>query len=173
MQKYPLLKKYINNFAFKYTPRGPGSHLETFPPGETGTAQYPRPKEFPNDRYGIDIYDSEISPEGVMGDAMIHGLRRLDPHLDTLYTQFQNIELNDPRQYAKLIRDYKHAQLNEGERRDFMTWATTSRINELFGTDLYIGDRGSQITPMWRTERFTPTQKRILDQVHQYITRPQ
>jgi hypothetical protein len=166
LRKYPVLNKYLDSFRFNYVPRGPGSHLETFPPGESGTAQYPRPKAFPIDKYGIDIYDTKITPDAIMGDATIHGLRRIDPKINYLYQLFFNSITQDPHQYAELMKDYKWAQLNENEKRPLMQWAADSRINELFGTPFY----KTEMPRGWSRQRFTDQQRRIMNEMYKYVS---
>lgn len=46
--------------------------LETWPPQEEGSKDYPRPKTLPMDKYGISVYNKRVSPQDVAADIFSH-----------------------------------------------------------------------------------------------------
>jgi len=163
-QKYPILQRYNNNLNYKYTPKGPHTHLETWSPGEDAANAGMDPN-----KYGVEIYDTNIEPDMIAGDAIIHGIRNLDPQLKAMYGQFEQSVRNNPEQMARMRQRYKSelgkdvmGQGGETEGRNFEKWFTISELPQYFGSGFW--------DPNGVGRDWTPEQKQIWNRVRQYIT---
>ena len=154
-QQYPILRKYDKQIGYKYTPRGPHQHLETW--GSADDAGYPFA---PGQQYGVEIYDTNADPKMIAGDAIIHGVRNLDPTLKQYYAQFEQSVRNNPQQMQLMQRGYQWDQQRNGEKRPFEQWLTYSQLPQFLGGGLF-----------WqgRAKDYTPQQQQLLGQIDRYI----
>jgi len=83
-EQYP----YLKDVPMSYT-QGDG-YLESYPAGETGSPQYPRPENLPIDVMGIDIRRQDTTPEMIAGDYVSHHMTDNDPFIKDNYNQFIN-----------------------------------------------------------------------------------
>lgn len=148
--EYPLLRQ--SGIVYQATPRTGGSHLETWPPQETGTKEAPRPQSIPLDKYGIEVYDPKATTSMVMGDALSHVLRFTDPKIKGYYQQF--VQSLTPQQLNQIAGDY-----HPGEG-DYQQWL------ERVGKPSFF--RGYP-TGQWPAQQYTQQQRALLDQMMQYL----
>lgn len=159
--QFPILKS--SGILYKYTPRpgpfgpGQGSHLETWPPKEEGTSESPRPKEFPIDQYGIEVYNPKAKTAYVMGDALAHVLRFTDPKVKQVYQQLAASVT--PAQKQSIMNDYHHNVLAGTEHRPADFYYMYSGLPQFFGDFLSGG-----------SSRYTPQQRQLADDLLKYIT---
>lgn len=158
--KYPILNN--PNISYKYSPNpGAQNYLEAFPPGESGDPSQPRPKEFPMDKYGIQVYKPDTKPIDVLGDVVSHFLVKTDPVVKSYYEDFQ--KSLTPQQTARLQEQYQYAQKNEGEKRSFGEWYQTSGLPAYF--------RGYAFQQWPDAQKYyTPQQLKKFDGMMQYLS---
>ena len=160
-KQYPVLNN--PNLHFLYTPRsGPNvPYLETFPPGEGGDPDEPRPSQFPMDKYGIQVYKADTQPVNVLGDAVVHMMRYTDPTIKKYYSDFE--QSLTPEQEAILHRQYQHHVQYNGEKRPYQEWYEKSGLTQLFGGYAFGG------TKKWPESYYTPEQLKMFDSMMQYL----
>lgn len=161
-QQYPILKNL--NMGVINTPMpGDNRMLEFWPPDEPGDAQFPRPKQFPLGKPGVQVISPETKPSDIAGDVVSHYLVNTDPKLKGMYDQFAQ-SFQTPEAQARLREDYKWARANEGEKRPFDEWATTTRIPDYFRGYVF-----KQWPEKAYGEMYSPDQRGLLDQMSSYI----
>jgi hypothetical protein len=161
--KWPILNN--PELVYKYSPKaGSENYLETFPPGEQGDPSEPRPKDFPMDKYGIQVYKSNTDPINVLGDAVVHALRFTDPTVKSTYSQFE--KSITPQQEAILRNQYQY-YVARGEKRSYQQWRDTSGVTQLFGGRIFAG---KQEEP-WPADWYTPEQNKMLEGLMKYLSR--
>lgn len=69
--QYPFLNNV--NFAHNFDRANTG-YLETWQPNDEGGKDYPRPKNLPTDKIGIELYNRTITPSDIAADYYSHGL---------------------------------------------------------------------------------------------------
>ena len=160
-KQWPVLNN--PNLEYLYTPKSGANvpYLETFPPGETGGPDEPRPKQFPMDKYGIQVYKSDTQPVNVLGDAVVHMMRFTDPTVKSYYDQFE--KSLTPKQEAILHRQYQWHVDNNGEKRPYGQWYSQSGLTQLFGGYVFGG------TKKWPQSFYTPDQLKMFDKLMQYL----
>src|ERR1700677_596838 len=160
-KQWPVLNDPTLHYL--YTPKsGPNvPYLETFPPGEGGGADEPRPKEFPMNHYGIQVYRPDTQPVNVLGDAVVHKLRFTNPTIGKYYSDFE--QSLTPQQQAILQRQYKYHVANNGEKRPYQEWYKQSGLTQLFGGYAFGG------TKKWPASYCTPEQLKMFDQMMKYL----
>ena len=136
-------------------------YLETFPPGEGGGPDEPRPSQFPMDKYGIQVYKPDTQPVNLLGDAVVHMMRFTDPTITKYYDDFE--ESLTPQQEALLHRQYNHHVTYNGEKRPYDEWYKQSGLTQLFGGYAFGG------TKKWPESEYTPEQLKMFDQMMQYL----
>ena len=122
----------INYKATIYENRG---FLETWRPDETGTAEFPRPKEFPMGQWGIEVYREDVTPEAVAGDVASHILNETNPDVKEMYRNF--ISSLTENQQKILQGQYKWHQDNEGETRSLEDWKRYTGLPGYFRADAF------------------------------------
>lgn len=110
-EQWPFVNIY--DPAVTRSPARPeGYVLETWPKGETGGSDYPRPRELPMERVGIELYGDRASPLDVAADLL-----HVDPFAN--YTREELLSNLSPEQIATLkygSLDYA-SSLDQGEQR--------------------------------------------------------
>ena len=126
--QYPIL----NNYDIKYKEdfgRGVG-YLESWPPGETGSTDLPRPQEFGANDFGLEVYDKNTRPIDVVGDVVSHHLVNVDPKIKDHYDKFT--KSLEPWQQDILKEQYLNSQKQYGENRSFEDWKNISGLPAYF-----------------------------------------
>jgi hypothetical protein len=166
IQQYPILGKYQGQLAATYTPNTGMPNLETWPPGETGTGppgRY-RPTALPPDKYGAEIYDTNVDPMMLMGDYTTHALRFIDPNVKNAYAVFQQMWMANPASQGKMQEDYQWARKNEGEDRPFGQWLEMSGMPGYFRGYLF-----QQAPRWWQKRYYTPQMIDLFNNVDAYL----
>ena len=159
-QEYPRLRS--QQVSYKRTPRQGAEKLEAWPPQEPGSRERPRPKEFPIDRYGVEVYSQQTRPIDVLGDVVSHFMVNSDPTIKDIYNRFSSSLTSQ--QMDRLMSQYKWSQAHERERRDFTQWMTSS------GLPAYFRGRPFQQWPERGTENwYTPQQLQMFDEMMRYL----
>lgn len=161
-QQYPILRD--QGLLFTDTPNTQTDNmLEAWPPNETGDPSYPRPKEFPIDKYGIQNFSPKTTPDDVAADVVSHFLVNSDPTLKAEYQQFSD-SFNTPAGQDRLRQDYSYARANEGEKRPMAEWAQADRIPAYLR-----GYTFKQWPVKAYSQMYTPDQIQIMDQIKAYL----
>lgn len=157
-KEYPILNNMGLNY--KYNPGGGRGMLEFWPGDETGTSDYPRPKEFPLGSVGLEVYDPKTRPIDLLGDVVSHHMIHNDPRIGAYYTQFQESLTDEQR--MRLQRQYQWAQQNEDEQRPYQDWETHSGLPAYF--------RGYPFQ-QWEDAAgfYTPDQLAMFDEMMAYL----
>lgn len=165
-QQYPLARRYADQIApLDYKPWGQGQdYLEVWDPNEVSSPGRPRP--FPQNKWGFQVFRPEVNPEMLMGDIASHMLRQVDPIMKGYYDQFVQQWYANPsgRGWAKLMELYNWSRLNHGEKRPFSEWARDAGMPQMFRGHLF------HQTPKWFDEQFyTPQMLQLFDQIDRYM----
>lgn len=161
-QQYPLLSNY--DIAYKNNPGGGQGYMESWPPGETGTPQQPRPAEFNPNRFGVENYKPTSTPTDLAADVVSHHLVNIDPQIKQTYQQF-GASLQ-PWQEDIMRGQYQHAQANQGEQRPYEAWRAAS------GVPAYFRGYAFQQWPQdFNKQAYTPQQMNSFDHMMQYLRR--
>lgn len=159
-KEYPYLAD--KDIAFTYSPKvKTKNQLESWPVGETGSPDYPRPANIPIDKFGMQVFKTQGgTPINMLGDYVSHHGVENDPKLKDMYQQFQ--ASLDP---AKMQERYAYHQNKLGEKRPYDQWYQSTGLPEMF--------RGYTFNqwgnPKQAAKMYTPEQLKILDQVRQYL----
>lgn len=151
-KKYGFLKKH--NFAQIVTPQEGRGYAETWPAGEVGGEDYPRPQEIPLDRNGVQIFQPDkFTIDDIAGEAM-----HIDPQAQEVRKNFYNTLT--PSQFSELRRQPDYMAGNVDDER---------RIQNAVDAAM----RG-YVVNQWPKEAvdtfFTPDQRAMLDGLKQYMT---
>jgi len=157
--EYPLLKNY--DIGYKESFGRSRGFLESWPPGEEGAPDLPRPNEFPNDKFGVEIYDPKTTAKDVLGDIISHHLINVDPKIKGIYEDFA--KSLKPFQENILRHQYEHAKDNDGEKRPFEDWKKDSGLPGYFR-----GYTFNQWPDNFNQQAYTPEQMKKLDEVMEY-----
>jgi hypothetical protein len=162
-QEYPALAG--KGILYKRTPRQDSALLEAWPPQETGTKQQPRPKEFPVDKYGVEVYSPKVRPIDIAGDVVSHFMRGSDPTIKQIYDQFASSLT--PQQEDRLRSQYKWSGQHEKEKRGYKDWREQAGLPAYF-RGLPFQQWGPE-TRSW----YTPQQMQMFDKMMKYLrTKP-
>ena len=161
IKQYPILKNIDFKFAFTPKQKSIGG-IEFWPAGETGTSNYPRPKEIPQGQIGVQIFNDTVRPIDVLGDIASHHMIYTDPVMKNLYGKF--INSMTPEQKNKLRMDYEYSIKNHNERRPFEQWAEISRLPGYFR-----GYTFGQWPDDFNSKVFTKDQIKLFDEVRSYL----
>ena len=162
--RWPFLK----SVPYKYSTVPWRTNLESWPPGETGTHSYPRPKEIPPGQFGLEIFDRGIRAGDVLADYVSHGMRFSDPKIKDYYERFGHSLTQD--QHRTLQEQYAWARRNEGERRPYPHWLEHSGMPALFRGYAFkqLGDyMGSP--EKFNQHYYTEQQRQMIDEMMNYI----
>lgn len=154
--QYPYLANKNIAYVNTYDPTDTRM-LESWPAGESGDKQYPRPAQIPIDQFGIQNISSKTRPIDVLGDYVSHDAVNKDPYLQRAYQAF---EQSLPPTLLK--KRYEYAVKKEGERRPYDEWKTASGLPEYFRG--YTFDQWPDAKQMYGKEQI-----QILDQIKQYL----
>jgi len=158
--EYPYLAE--KDISYKYSPQGGRGFLEFYDPEETGSPEYPRPKELPLGKVGIEVFDPKTKPIDILADYVSHYGVQKDPYLSERYKQFSG-SMN-PKQKKRLQEQYKYYQEHPQykEQRPYAEWEKASGMPGYF--------RGYTFN-QWNNpkEMYTPQQLQVLDQVRKYL----
>ena len=165
-QQFPILQKL--SLGYKYNPGGGQGYLESWPSGEVGSQDVPRPKEFPLNQFGVEIYNPKTRPEDIMGDVASHYLVNTDPRTRMYYQQFR--QSFTPSQLGILRDQYTRARRDEGETRGFPEWREASGFPAYFRG--YPFKQWPEKTESGET-LYEPHQKVLLDSMLGYFKQAQ
>jgi len=159
-EEFPRLRNL--DIDYKFTPKEGRGFLEFYPPDEPGSPEYPRPKELPMGRLGIEIYDPKTRPIDIAGDIASHWLIYNDPKMIDYYGKFR--ESITPEQQQRLQRQYEFSRKNYGENRPYQEWEEISGMPGYFR-----GYPFQQWSPEENDEAYTPGQRALLDEMMKYL----
>jgi hypothetical protein len=159
-KEYPYLSG--KDIAYKYSPQQGRGFLEFYDPQETGSPEYPRPKELPLGKVGIEVFDPKTRPIDILADYVSHYGVEQDPYLTQQYQQFAGSM--SPEQRQRLQQQYQYYQQHPEykEQRPYQEWEKASGMPGYF--------RGYTFN-QWDNpqEMYTPQQIQMLDQVRKYL----
>lgn len=163
LEQYPILGQMGIQGVVTPGPSKYGGGIESWPIGETGEADYPRPTGLASNVFGVQIFDPEKTrPIDVLADVASHYMVYNDPKMKQFYQDFR--ESLTPRQQEKLQRDYEYAKQNLGETRPFDVFVEHSRLPGFFR-----GYTFGQWPEKYNKELFTPDQIKLFDKVRRYL----
>ncbi|MBO0710398.1 MAG: hypothetical protein J2P47_03855 [Acetobacteraceae bacterium] len=144
------------------------TNLEAWPPLETGSPDYPRPRGLPQGYFGIEIFDRSIRPEDVLGDVVSHGLRFTDPTIAQIYDDFAASVT--PEQEDRLREQYQWSIDNEGEQRSYTDWRELAGLPSFFRGYPFKqwGDSEEPPDAIWQRD-YTAEQRELLDRMMRYL----
>ena len=159
-QEYPYLAG--KDIAYKYSPQQGRGFLEFYDPQETGSPEYPRPKELPLGKVGIEVFNPKTRPIDILADYVSHYGVEKDPYLAQRYQEF--IGSMSPQQRQILQQQYKYYQQHPEyqEKRPYEEWEKASGLPAYF--------RGYTFN-QWENpqEMYSPQQIEMLNQVKKYL----
>ena len=159
-EEYPYLAD--KDISFKYSPNEGRGFLEFYGEDEPGSPEYPRPKEFPMGKIGLEIFNPKTRPLDILGDYVSHYGVEKDPYLSERYQQFS--QSFTPEQEQRLQEQYKYYQEHPEyrESRPFEDWKKASGMPGYF--------RGYTFD-QWENSKdaYTPQQLRVLDEIRKYL----
>ena len=168
-QQYPYLQD--KDLRVAYNPDRKQGMLEFYPPEEVGSEQYPRPEQFPIDKFGVDIRSPMTRPIDVLGDYVSHYGIYTDPVLMASYKEIEKSLTADQKNHLKsLYEDYKRGyfldesgnkvSLGEKEKGTFEEWLDRSGLPGFY--------RGN-IFNQWEDKYYTPRQLELFKKAKQYL----
>ena len=99
---YPYLAD--KDIAYKYSPKEGRGFLEFYDPQEPGSPEYPRPKELPLGKVGIEVFDPKTKPIDILADYVSHYGVEKDPYLSERYKSKNNkLKLINYKQKVKIL----------------------------------------------------------------------
>ncbi len=159
-QEYPYLAN--KNIAYKYSPNKGRGFLEFYDPEEIGSPEFPRPKELPLGKIGIEVFDPKTRPIDILADYVSHYGVEQDPFLVERYKKFASSMT--PEQRQRLQEQYKYYQQHPEyrEQRPYEEWEKISGLPGYF--------RGYTFN-QWENpqELYTQQQLQMLDEVRRYL----
>lgn len=159
-QEYPYLSG--KDIAYKYSPNQGRGFLEFYDPEETGSPEYPRPKELPLGKVGIEVFDPKTRTIDILADYVSHYGVEKDPYLTQRYQEFINSMSPEQRQILREQYQYYQQHPEYKEQRPYEEWEKISGLPGYF--------RGYTFN-QWENpqEMYSPQQIQLLDQVRQYL----
>jgi len=136
--------------------------LETWLPGDPGSAREPRPAQIPQQGVGVEVFDRNVTPQDVYADVASHYLRTNDPTLHAYYTHFA--QSLTPEQEQRLQDDYQWSRQHEGTTAPYDQWLRNVRLPAYFRGYVF-----RQWPQQFNNKVFTPQQRALLDQVRGYL----
>lgn len=157
-EEFPVLKDH--DIGYKESFGSGQGYMESWPAGETGSKERPRPSELKSDKFGVEIYDPQTKPLDVLGDVVSHKLVNDDDRIKQDYENFQSSLTKD--QKSRLKEQYQYAKDNNGEGRPYKDWAKNSGIPAYF--------RGYAFK-QWENpdDLYTPQQMKKFDAMMDYL----
>jgi hypothetical protein len=128
-QQYPILNNY--DIGYKYSEGRAPFMLESWGPGMSESIPgVNRPKEFPNDKLGIEVFDPKTKPIDILGDVVSHHLVKTDPKIKGMYEDFtKSIE---PWQEDILHEQHEYAKKSYGEDQSYEDWKNVAGLPAYF-----------------------------------------
>jgi hypothetical protein len=137
--------------------------LESWSPGmKDSIPGVDRPKEFGDDKFGVEVYDPKTKPLDILGDVVSHHLVDKDPKIKGIYGDFKNSI--EPWQDDILKEQYEYAKAHEhGPETDtFEKWKDISGLPAYF--------RGHPFQQWDDSEKmYTPDQIKNLNGMMDYL----
>ena len=170
LQDYPYLQDKDLNVV--YNPDREQGMLEFYPPGEVGSEKYPRPEQFPIEKFGVDIRSPMTRPIDVLGDYVSHYGIYTDPVLMASYKEIEKSLTGEQKGFLKRqYEDYKRGYfVDEGgnkvslpkTKESFEEWLDLSGLPGFY--------RGNLFNQWEDSEQFyTPRQLELFKQAKQYL----
>lgn len=159
---YPFVKNNDIDITHDYRPGGSMGPIETYPIGETGPPDRPRPSDLPIDRNGIAI-GSDAWPIDLAGDIFSH----VDP-----YGQTAGMYMADsltPKQMQEIQKQY--LDYDETVRENAADVANRAKINGTSGLmrTAVFGQGGEGAVRGLGEFNFNVAQKNIVDKAKDYV----
>ena len=161
-QLYPILNKYPVGYTENIDRPG---FMESYPVGEEGTPDHPRPAALPIDQFGVEVFGTDSKPKDVMADITFHYLDKVDPVVHRTTTDF--INSMTPKQHEILLEQYEWAKKNRGEERPFEQWTEASGLPGWMRGYMF-----KQWEPEFTDKVYTPEQRKMFDELNQYLQTP-
>ncbi|MGY2995453.1 hypothetical protein [Mesorhizobium sp. URHB0026] len=164
-QQYPRIFDNLNmGFVNSPTANSDGNMLESWPAGEPGAPDYPRPSQLPLDQFGVQVFDQNTTPRDLAADVVSHQLVKTDPAFSGDYQAFAKT-FDTPQGQDRLRQDYSYSRQNEGERRPMNEWASTDRIPAYMRAYVFSQWPNAE-------KAFSPEQLAILDRIKATVNQP-
>jgi len=161
MEMYPILKDL--DIQYLITPEENRGYLEFYPPDEPGSEEYPRPKELPMGKLGVQVFDERTRPIDVLGDVTSHWLIYNDPVYKKYYEDF--VDSLTPEQKLTLGNQYRHYRMTAGEDRPYEQWQEISGLPGYFR-----GYAFDQWDKKAANKMYTPEQLQMFDRMMNELT---
>lgn len=149
---YPFLRNH--DMAYMATPRANEGFAETWPAGETGTPDRPRPNQFPIERPGIQVFKpKQFSSNDIAGEAL---------HIDPVVARVQQ-------KLAPTLSQDQWAELRQQPDYEMGDGDTKQRENSAIAAAV----RGYAVKqwPQEAIDRFwKPDQRAVLDGLTRYMS---
>ena len=159
-KEYPYLSD--KDIAYKYSPQKGRGFLEFYSPEETGSPEYPRPKELPMGKVGLEVFHPKTKTMDVLADYVSHHAVENDPYLAQRYQQFSGSMTPDQKQRLQEQYQYYQKHPDYKEQRPYADWEKSTGMPGYF--------RGYTFN-QWENpkELYTPEQINVLDEVRQHL----
>ncbi len=152
LQRFPRLRAYAGQVAYRSQPPKQGYYSESYPPGSEDS--------FAPKKFAVETYGNLNTPRDLAGELVSHYLARgVDPTLTRGYKQF--VASLTPFQHSTLRGQYKWSQQHEGETRPFQAWANSSGLPAYY--------RGAAFGQWNQPKLFTRAQRAQLGKVLGYL----
>jgi len=158
--EFPVLKDL--DIGYKYSPGAGKGFLEYYPPDEVGSPEYPRPKDLPMGKPGIEIFDPKTRPIDVLGDIASHYMIYNDPQMIDYYGRFE--KSLSPEQQQFMQNKYEFEKEQYGEKRPYQQWYEMSGLPGYFRAYPF-----QQWSPEDIQRSYSPEQIELLNMVKQYL----
>jgi len=159
-KEFPRLKNI--DMGYKFTPKEDRGFIEFFPADEPGSPEFPRPKELPMGKPGIEVYSAKTRPIDVAGDIASHYMIYNDPRMIDFYSQFR--QSITPEQQQRMQQQYEFYQKNYGETRPYDQWYEMTGLPGYFR-----GYPFQQYDPEVIEQAYNQNQRLLLDQMLNYL----
>jgi hypothetical protein len=159
-EEFPRLKSL--DMGYKYTPRQDRGFIEFYPADEPGSPEYPRPKELPLGKPGIEVYNPKTRPIDVAGDIASHYMIYNDPKMIDYYGRFR--QSITPEQQQRMQQQYQFYQQNYGETRPYDKWYEMTGLPGYFR-----GYPFQQWSPEIVEQAYNQDQRALLDEMLNYL----
>lgn len=155
-----LMKNY--GVGYTYNPKPGPNMLESWPSGEPGSPDNPRPSALPMGQFGVEVNKPETSNLDILGDVTSHKLVKDDPNMTGYYRNFDRSI--SPDQEEMLHGQYAHAQEHEGEKRPYPDWREAAGLPAFFR-----GYPFKQWPDAFNQKHYSPEQRQLLDEMMQKL----
>ena len=169
-QQYPFLQD--KDLRVAYNPNREQGMLEFYPPGEVGSEKYPRPEQFPIEKFGVDIRSPMTRPIDVLGDYVSHYGIYTDPVLMASYKEIEKSLTKDQKNHLKsLYEDYKRGYFldKNGNKVELKGQKETRPFEEWLDASGMPGFYRGNIFNQWEDKYYTPRQLELFSQAKKYL----